>query len=398
MVALDSYDETRWMANLMSARGITPAPEKGCDRQNGRSQTTPPALTISSRPPDPACFPHTIPATIAPWTRNSITKNSTCPSTATTSLPCCRRWCWISTPHTWLSAHWRDVAWETDAAGGKYMVTIADYGIEALREDGRAVFPDRPYHAVCFGYPTPVADVRKTNDYSAEAGQQPGRFPLLLAGRGLEPIEEMERRIREQGFFGYKVLLPWLGDDYGSVTIEDMLGEAEMELANRLRLVVLLHVPRSRRLADPVVKAGVRKYAREYPDTQFVLAHCGRCYLPDEMAEAIGAVADLPKRLPGHLHGDGPHRPAGHAGRTSTPPRLLFATDFPVAAMRGRRVYAADHWVDLVLDGFGYPPQRLPRHHRRYARHLHGLRNHLRPPSRDGTRRPATRAAHRHLP
>ena len=34
--------------------------------------------------------------------------------------------------------------------------------------------------------------------------------------------------------------------------------------------------------------------------------------------------------------------------------RVLFATDFPVAAMRGRRVYVMDHWVDLVLEG--YPP------------------------------------------
>jgi hypothetical protein len=33
------------------------------------------------------------------------------------------------------------------------------------------------------------------------------------------------------------------------------------------------------------------------------------------------------------------------------PGRLLFATDLPVAAMRGRRVYALDHWVDLVLPG-----------------------------------------------
>jgi len=257
--------------------------------------------------------------------------------------------------HTWLSAHWRDVAWETDAAGGKYMVTIADYGIEALQADGHTIFPDRPYHAVCFGYPTPVADVRKTNDYSADAGKQPSRFPLLLAGRGLEPIEEMERRIREQGFFGYKVLLPWLGDDYGSVTIEDMLGEAEMELANRLRLVVLLHVPRSRRLADPVVKDGVRKYALDYPDAQFVLAHCGRCYLPDEMAEAIGAIADLPNVcLDTSMVMDPTALQIALEHIDSA--RLLFATDFPVAAMRGRRVYAADHWVDLVLDGFGYAP------------------------------------------
>ncbi len=32
--------------------------------------------------------------------------------------------------------------------------------------------------------------------------------------------------------------------------------------------------------------------------------------------------------------------------------RLLFATDFPIPAMRGRRVYVMDHWVDLVLDEY----------------------------------------------
>jgi len=257
--------------------------------------------------------------------------------------------------HTWMSEHWRDVAWETDAAGGKYMVTIEQYGIEALRADGRMLFPDRPYHAVCFGYPTPLADARKTNDYSAEAGKQPGLYPLLLAGRGVEPIEETKRRVREEGFFGYKVVLPWLGDDYGSVTIEDMLGEAEMELADRLRLVVLLHVPRARRLADTVVKEGVRKYALEYPGAQFVLAHCGRCYLPDEMAEAIGAIADLPNVcLDTSMVMDPTALQIALEHIDSS--RLLFATDFPVAAMRGRRVYAADHWVDLVLDGFGYAP------------------------------------------
>jgi len=36
------------------------------------------------------------------------------------------------------------------------------------------------------------------------------------------------------------------------------------------------------------------------------------------------------------------------------PGRLLFGTDFPVAAMRGCRVRVMDHWVDGVLPG--YPP------------------------------------------
>lgn len=32
--------------------------------------------------------------------------------------------------------------------------------------------------------------------------------------------------------------------------------------------------------------------------------------------------------------------------------RLLFATDFPMAAMRARRVWVMDHWVDVVLPGY----------------------------------------------
>jgi len=44
-----------------------------------------------------------------------------------------------------------------------------------------------------------------------------------------------------------------------------MLGPEEMELADELRLVVLLHVPRAGRLADPVVQAGVRDYAGVTP-------------------------------------------------------------------------------------------------------------------------------------
>ncbi len=49
-------------------------------------------------------------------------------------------------------------------------------------------------------------------------------------------------------------------------------------------------------------------------------------------------------------------RPRAHALALNEigPGRLLFATDFPIAAMHGRRVRVLDHWVDVVLPG--YPP------------------------------------------
>jgi predicted TIM-barrel fold metal-dependent hydrolase len=251
--------------------------------------------------------------------------------------------------HVWSRSHWRQVP-AGGSPDGKYMVVETEYPVERLAADARRIFPDNGYRAVGFGLPTPQADIELTNRYLAEAASSSWLHPLMLAGKGLASPEELERALATRAYRGYKVFLNWLGDDYGQRTIEDMLSPVEMGPAERLRLIVLLHVPRAGRLADPVIQEGVRALAQGYPRAQLVLAHCGRCYLPDEMSRAVGCLKGLdnvwldtamvmdPTVLQIVMEELGPAR-------------LLFATDFPVPAMRGRRVYALDHWVDLVLPG-----------------------------------------------
>ena len=251
--------------------------------------------------------------------------------------------------HVWSKSHWRKVPAE-GSPGGRYMVVETEYPVESLAADARRILPDNAYQAVCFGMPTPQADIGKTNRYLAEAAATGWLHPLMLAGKGLAAREELERALATRCYKGYKVFLNWLGDDYGQRTIADMLSAVEMEPADRRRLIVLLHVPRAGRLADPVIQEGVRALALDHPRARLVLAHCGRCYLPDEMQKAVGCLKGLdnvwldtamvmdPTVLQIVMEELGPQR-------------LLFATDFPVAAMRGRRVYALDHWVDLVLPG-----------------------------------------------
>jgi hypothetical protein len=41
MLALDSYDDTRWLADLMSAKGITPSPETGVTEQTDHPEAPP---------------------------------------------------------------------------------------------------------------------------------------------------------------------------------------------------------------------------------------------------------------------------------------------------------------------------------------------------------------------
>lgn len=259
--------------------------------------------------------------------------------------------------HAWTKDQWSLVPWEDGASGAKYMVTQPDYPVEQMDADLKRMFPDRPSAAVCFGYPTPAADLEKTNAALALAAGR-GHFPLMIVGRGTTPPDRIEQAVRKQGFFGYKVLLNWYGNDYGNVAIPDMIGPDEMKIADRLGLIVLLHVPRSGRLADPVVQQGVRALAAEYPRASIVLAHCGRCYLPDEMQEAIGCIRDLPNVF---MDTSMVMEPAvlQIAMEAIGSRRLLFATDLPVAAMRGRRVYVMDHWVDVVLEGYAESDYRV---------------------------------------
>jgi predicted TIM-barrel fold metal-dependent hydrolase len=255
--------------------------------------------------------------------------------------------------HTWTGAQWKVKPWQARRAGASYMVVETEYSHEQVRADGRLFFPGRAYEAVVFGNPTPAVDLAAANAYSAEAGRFPGLHPLLITGRGSYPPAELKRLVEEGGFAGYKVFLNWFGNDYRDITVPQMIGPAEMRLAHERRLVVLLHVPRDERLAHPAVRAGVERLASDWPGVSLVLAHCGRCYLPAEMRAALaGPEARGLRRLP-NLYFDtsmvmDPAALAILLGEVESS-RVLFATDLPVARMRGRRVAVLDHWVDLVL-------------------------------------------------
>jgi predicted TIM-barrel fold metal-dependent hydrolase len=250
--------------------------------------------------------------------------------------------------HTWRKSDWRSVPWESGAKGGKYMVAAEEYPVERLIADGHASFPDREYRAVCFGYPTPAADNVKDTAYVAGAGRKRGMYPLMIAGKSLKvPAELLRKRLDEGGFLGFKVYLPWYGDDYGNTSVADLLSPNEMDVAQELGLVVLLHVPRSGRLADPEIQAGVRWLSEGWPAAKIVLAHCGRCYLPAEIERAIGSLKTLSNvYLDTSMVMDETALRMVFDGVDSS--RILYATDFPVAAMVGRRVRVLNHWVDIV--------------------------------------------------
>lgn len=99
-----------------------------------------------------------------------------------------------------------------------------------------------------------------------------------------------------------------------------------------------------------MIQRGVHKLSRDYLHAQIVLAHCGRCYLPDEIKRAVHSIRDI-----GNVHMETSMVIDPVALQMILEEidslRVLFATNFPVPAMRGRMVYVMDYWVDLVLPG-----------------------------------------------
>lgn len=255
--------------------------------------------------------------------------------------------------HTWSSDDWKFKPWETQKDGGNYMVAEEDYPPEKLLADGQKCFPDKQYKAVIFGYPTPAVDLEKDIQFVANAAKKnKNLYPLIMAGKDFNiPKEQLREQLQSGGFLGYKVFLNWLGDNYGNVRIEDMLSDNEMSLANELGLIVLLHVPRADRLADPEIQRGVQWLAKDYPNAKIVLAHCGRCYLPTEMKKAIRSIINLPNVVM-DTSAVMDSLTLQIAMEAIGPERLLYATDFPVTAMKGRRVRIMDHWVDVVLNEY----------------------------------------------
>ena len=255
--------------------------------------------------------------------------------------------------HSWCREHWREIPWAIDAPGGRYVTTEVHYPLEDLFSQAALLFPGKRFQAVCFGQPTPAVYTEACNEYLATEAT-PDCYPLLIVGKEQRHKESLRSHLLRGRFWGFKVKLEWYGDAYGSIRVPDMVSEEAMALADDMGLVVMLHVPGAGRLADPQTQEDVRELSRRYPNAQIVLAHCGRCYLPNDMWRAIDAIHDLENV---YLDTAMVMDPAvlQILFRSIDARRILFGTDLPVAIMRGRRVSIGAHWLDVVRDE-GYPP------------------------------------------
>jgi len=223
-------------------------------------------------------------------------------------------------------------------------VRIRSYTIPELMEDLGDLFPGKERSAVVFGFPDEKYDMNANNRYVADSSDRRAVFPFRL----IKPDESpgtVERELRDNRFLGVKPYLNYVAwKKPNDVEVKDMLPSALMEVIDRLGLIVMLHIPRKERLADPLNQAQVAELAVRYPRAKFVLAHIGRAYYL--------------KGIAGHLEKLSPYKNVffdismlnnwevlEYLFKRCDRKKILYGTDIPIAVCGGKSVEINDQYT-----------------------------------------------------
>jgi predicted TIM-barrel fold metal-dependent hydrolase len=222
-----------------------------------------------------------------------------------------------------------------------------DMSVPELLKAYLMLFPGKHVGVVCFGMPR-REQVYELNSYVACHARE---YPNVW-GFGLTlpewTEEKLDLEIGQRGFCGIKSYVSMVqGVSVEDTTILDIFPHYQLEVAEDRGWVVMLHIPRAERLADEVNIRQLRQICTRYPKLKLVIAHVGRTYSPRFAVEGLSALDDLDM-----LYYDisaNTCQPAFELLIEKVgPKRILYGSDLPIFAVRGRRVYEGDNYVNYI--------------------------------------------------
>ncbi len=222
---------------------------------------------------------------------------------------------------------------------------IHEYTLDELAGDLHDVYPNRKSLAVCFGFPDIHFERRKNNEYLAEQCDRQQFFPLRLFDPLNDNPDSLEKELTEKKFLGLKPYPDYVRKpDVKDVEIHDMLPDWAMDIVNELGLIVMLHIPRAARLADPVNQRQIVELAQRYPKATIILAHIGRAYYLKTIVGNLEALEEFPN-LYYDLAMVNHWEVMEYLFQYIPFERILYGTDIPLALAPGKSVEINDQYT-----------------------------------------------------
>ena len=213
-----------------------------------------------------------------------------------------------------------------------------------------------PSAGLFFPLPTPNVDFDATNDLlvgevrQSSAKRNSSRGLLLIHPNDDPALVEARVREATPEVVGFKIYHVYADrQDTQQASIDEFLPRWAWELADRHGLVLMLHMVRSRALADISNQQVIRRSCIEFPNAKLILAHAARGFCAQHTVEGIASLRGLDNVFfdtsvicePGAFQA---------ILREFGPRRLFYGSDFPVSNIVGRAMSVGDGFFWLYED------------------------------------------------
>lgn len=187
-----------------------------------------------------------------------------------------------------------------DKETGPYAGSIGRYFPEVTTsladQIDSALMPGRSVERLAFPFPfTGQCDFEGSNDYVArEAAKSAASSSLMLVHPGMDEATILAT-LRRTGAIGLKPYLVYATNgNPPEASITDFLPEHQIALADRLGLIVMMHLSKRRAISDPDNISEMLRLSEKYPRVRWILAHCARSYSAWAIEKAAASLRGLP--------------------------------------------------------------------------------------------------------
>lgn len=248
--------------------------------------------------------------------------------------------------HRWAS--FRDPAKAENPLARGIGAYFPDVGWQVAEAVDAALMPGRRVDRLAFAYPYPHPhDFNAANAHVAAevAGHTPSGG-LLMVHPAMRP-HEIEQEVLRHGFLGLKPYLIYATNGApADARITDFLPEAQIAIADRHGLLIMMHLSKRDAIADPENIADLLRLSARYPRAKWVLAHCARSY----SGWAIEAAASRLRGLPNIWYDTSTVCEADAIDalfHAVGPDRVMYGSDDMIGPLRGKYVTFGRAWSYL---------------------------------------------------
>jgi glutamate-1-semialdehyde 2,1-aminomutase len=205
--------------------------------------------------------------------------------------------------------------------------------------------------ALFFPAPAPGADLKSENSYLVSLVKNEGSSRGLVIVSPDYPREELASLLDLPCVAGIKPY-HYYSTEHPTLdsSVKGFLPEWQIEMAASHHSIVMMHLVKSRAIADVSNQNDIRGICKGYPNIKLILAHAARCFHYPDARNGIGRLRGL-ENIWFDLSGICEPEAILTILREFGPRKLLWGSDFPISQLRGKCVTLGDGfiWLDNGL-------------------------------------------------